>query len=107
VLRDEKMKKAKCYNCKKVLTYAQDVAGPSQFVLEERDIDGMDIFECGSFRGCRFKIDIKYYRTNSHKKNFIAKTVDADWDFSEGHDKKPKKKIQRSIFRKARNILGM
>ena len=101
------MKKAKCYNCKKVLTYAQDLGGPSEFVHDERDIDGVDIFLCGSIRGCRFKLDMKYYMANRHKKNFIAKTVDADWDFSEGHNKKPKKKIQRSIFRKARNIFGM
>ena len=46
------MKKAKCYNCGKILTYTQDVAGPSEFVHGERDVDGMDIFECGSFRGC-------------------------------------------------------
>ena len=101
------MKKAKCYNCKKVLTYAQDLGGPSEFVHDERDIDGVDIFSCGSIRGCRFKLDMKYYMANRHKKNFIAKTVDADWDFSEDHNKKPKKKIQRSIFRKARNIFGM
>ena len=50
---------------------------------------------------------MKYYMANSHKKNFIAKTVDADWDFSEGFDKKPKKKIKRSIFRKAQKIFGM
>ena len=102
------MKKAKCYKCKKVLTYAQKgIAGPSSFVHEERDIDGMDIFMCGSFRGCRFKLDMKYYMANRHKKKFIARTVDADLDFSGGVDKKPKKKIQRSIFKKARNILGM
>ena len=101
------MKKAKCYNCKKVLTYAQDLGGPSEFVHDVRDIDGVDIFLCGSIRGCRFKLDMKYYMANRHKKNFIAKTVDADWDFSEGHNKKSKKKIQRSIFRKARNIFGM
>ena len=101
------MKKAKCYKCGKVLTFTQDIAGPSEFVHEERDIDGMDIFGCGSIRGCKFKLDIKYYMKNRHKKNFIAKTVDADLDFSEGHDKKPRKKIKRSVFRKARDILGM
>jgi|TARA_B110000305_G_scaffold87927_1_gene99112 hypothetical protein len=101
------MKKAKCYNCNKVLTFTKDLGFPSNFVLDERDIDGAQIFLCGSIRGCRFKLDMKYYMANSHKKNFIAKTVDADWDFSEGFDKKPKKKIKRSIFRKAQKIFGM
>ena len=49
------MKNAKCYNCGKVLTYTNGIAGPSEFVHDERDIDGMDIFLCGSIRGCRFK----------------------------------------------------
>ncbi len=101
------MKKAKCYNCGKVLKFTQGIAGPSEFVLEQRDVDGMDIFLCGSVRGCKFKLDVKYYMENRHKKDFIAKTVDADLDFSEGHEKMPKKKIKRSVLRKARDFFGM
>ena len=102
------MKKAKCYKCKKVLTYVSSgIAGSSSFVHDSRDIDGADIFFCGCHRGLRFKLDMKHYLSNMNKKNFIAKTVDSDLDFSEGFDKKPKKKIQRSIFRKTRDILGM
>lgn len=101
------MKKAKCYKCKKILTYTLDIAGPSQFVRDARDVDGVDIFLCGSARGCRFKIDMKHYFANRNKKNFIARTVDPDWDFSAGIDKKPTKKIKRSVFRKARDFLGM
>ena len=65
------MKKAKCYNCGKILTYTQDVAGPSEFVHEERDVDGMDIFECGSFRGCRFKLDMKKLMNNYDSKKLL------------------------------------
>ena len=99
------MKNAKCYNCGKVLTYTNGIAGPSEFVHDERDIDGMDIFLCGSIRGCRFKIDMKHYLKNRDKKNFIAKTVSADLDFSGGFDKKPKK-IERSPIRKIKDIFG-
>ena len=101
------MKKAKCYNCGKTLTYTlNEPAGPSEFILDEKDFDGMAIFLCGSFKGCRFKLDMADYLKNKDKENFVAKTLDADLDFSDGFDKKPKK-IKRSLFRKAKNFLGM
>ena len=40
-----------------------------------------------------FKIDMIHYSKNSHKKNFIIKTVDAKYDFSEGIDNPKKKKL--------------
>ena len=78
---------------------------PSEFIKDERDIDGLDIFLCGSIRGCRFKIDMKHYMKNRHKKDFIIKTVSADNDYSAGFDKRPKK-IKRSLFAKVKRILG-
>ena len=45
-------------------------------------------------------------KKKNNKKDFVAKTVDADLDFSDGFDKKPKK-MKRSIFKKAKNFLGM
>ena len=39
------MKKAECYNCGKTLTYTlNELAGPSEFILDEKDSDGMAIF---------------------------------------------------------------
>ena len=98
--------KAKCYNCGKIKTYqSHEPAMPSEFSKDERDIDGLDIFLCGSIRGCRFKIDMKHYMKNRHKKDFIIKTVSADNDYSAGFDKRPKK-IKRSLFTKVKRILG-
>ena len=48
---------------------------------------------------------MKYYLKNRDKKNFVAKTVSADLDFSGGFDKKPKK-IERSPIRKIKDIFG-
>lgn len=99
------MKKAQCYNCGKTLTYTTGIAGPSEFVKDERDTDGFDIFICGSIKSCRFKMDMNFYIKNKNNKNFIAKTVSADLDFSNGFDKP--KKIKRSFFKKTKNFFGM
>ena len=58
------MKKAQCYNCGKTLTYTTGIAGPSEFVKDERDTDGFDIFICGSIKSCRFKMDMNFYIKN-------------------------------------------
>jgi hypothetical protein len=88
------MKKAKCFKCKRVLTYNSSFAGKGEFVKNKRDSDGLDIFECGYFMcHAEFKIDMIHYSKNSHKKNFIIKTVDAKYDFSEGIDNPKKKKL--------------
>ncbi len=99
------MKKAKCYKCQKILSFTNNIGGSSEFVHDERDFDGMDIFLCGCFRGHRFKLDMKHYLKNRNQNNFIAKTLSADLDFSDGYDKKPKK-INRSIVKKVKNLLG-
>lgn len=37
--------RAKCYNCGKIKTYqSHEPAMPSEFIKDERDIDGLDIF---------------------------------------------------------------
>ncbi|MBC8306253.1 MAG: hypothetical protein H8E55_62145 [Pelagibacterales bacterium] len=88
------MKKAKCFKCKRVLTYNSSFAGKGEFVKNKRDSDGLDVFECGYFMcHAEFKIDMIHYSKNSHKKNFIIKTVDAKYDFSEGIDNPKKKKL--------------
>ena len=88
------MKKAKCFKCKRVLTYNSSFAGKGEFVKNKRDSDGLDIFECGYFTcHAEFKIDMIHYSKNSHKKNFIIKTVDAKYDFSKGIDNPKKKKL--------------
>ena len=88
------MKKAKCFKCKRVLTYNSSFAGKGEFVKNKRDSDGLDVFECGYFIcHAEFKIDMIHYSKNSHKKNFIIKTVDAKYDFSEGIDNPKKKKL--------------
>ena len=88
------MKKAKCFKCKRVLTYNSSFAGKGEFVKNKRDSDGLDVFDCGYFMcHAEFKIDMIHYSKNSHKKNFIMKTVDAKYDFSEGIDNPKKKKL--------------
>ena len=88
------MKKAKCFKCKRLLTYNSSFAGKGEFVKNKRDSDGLDVFECGYFMcHAEFKIDMTHYSKNSHKKNFIIKTVDAKYDFSEGIDNPKKKKL--------------
>ena len=70
------MKKAKCFKCKRVLTYNSSFAGKGEFVKNKRDSDGLDIFECGYFMcHAEFKIDMIHYSKNSHKKNFIIKLL--------------------------------
>ena len=44
------LKKAQCYNCGKTLTITTGIAGPSEFVKDERDADGFDVFICGSIK---------------------------------------------------------
>ena len=88
------MKKAKCFKCKRVLTYNPSFAGKGEFVKNKRDSDGLDIFECGYFTcHAEFKIDMIYYSKNRHKKNFIIKTVDAKYDYNDGINKPKKKKL--------------
>jgi hypothetical protein len=88
------MKKAKCFKCKRVLTYNSSFAGKGEYVKNKRDSDGLDVFECGYFMcHAEFKIDMIHYSKNNHKKNFIIKTVDAKYDFSEGIDNPKKKKL--------------
>ena len=88
------MKKAKCFKCKRVLTYNSSFDGKGEFVKNKRDSDGLDIYECGYFMcHAEFKFDMIHYSKNSHKKNFIIKTVDAKYDFSEGIDNPKKKKL--------------
>ena len=88
------MKKAKCFKYKRVLTYNPEFAGKGEFARNKRDSDGLGVFECGYFTcHAEFKIDMIHYSKNSHKKNFIIKTVDAKYDFSEGPDKPKKKKL--------------
>lgn len=99
------LKKAQCYNCGKTLTITTGIAGPSEFVKDERDADGFDVFICGSIKSCRFKIDMNFYIKNKDNKNFIAKTVSADLDFSNGFDKP--KKMKRSFFKKAKHFFGV
>ena len=99
--------KAKCYKCKKILTFTSELGMPSNFVLEGRDIDGTDVFSCGCIRGLHFKLNLPDYIKNKGKKNFIAKTVNADLDYSNGIDKIPKKKIKRSPLAKAKRFLGL
>ena len=92
------MKKAKCFKCKRNLTYNQSFAGSGEFVREKRDIDGLDIFSCGYFIcHAEFKIDTDYLLKNGNKKNFVHKTIDAKYDYSDGI-KKPKKKKLFGIF---------
>ena len=43
------MKKAKCFKCKRVLTYNPEFAGKGEFVRNKRDSDGLGVFECGYF----------------------------------------------------------
>ena len=88
------MKKAKCFKCKRVLTYNPSFAGKGEFVKNKRDSDGLDIFECGYFTcHAEFKIDMIYYSKNRNKKNFIIKTVDAKYDYNDGINKPKKKKL--------------
>ncbi len=88
------MKKAKCFKCKRVLTYNQSFAGRGEFVRDKKDIDGLDIFSCGYFIcHAEFKIDMNDFIKNGHKKNFIYKTVDAKYDYSDGINKPRKKKL--------------
>ncbi len=88
------MKKAKCFKCKRVLTYNQSFAGRGEFVRDKKDIDGLDIFSCGYFIcHAEFKIDINDFIKNGHKKNFIYKTVDAKYDYSDGINEPKKKKL--------------
>ena len=101
------MAKAKCYKCSKVLTYQEYAGGPSTWTHYERDVDGTDVFMCGCIRGIKFKLDLVYYFKNRVKKNFVAKTVHGDTDYSKGIEKKSKKKINRSIFRKAKDLFGV
>ena len=62
------MKKAKCFKCKRVLTYNSSFAGKGEFVKNKRDSDGLDVFECGYFMcHAEFKIDMIHYSKNSHK----------------------------------------
>jgi hypothetical protein len=76
------MKKAKCYKCKKILTFTQDLPTPSNFIVKRKDSDGTLIFECGCIKKLEFKMDYKYYLENRSKKNFIIKTINSDLDFS-------------------------
>ena len=88
------MKKARCFKCKRILKYNPEFAGKGEFVLIKKDSDGMAIFECGHFFcHAEFKIDMVHYSKNRSKKNFIIKTIDAKYDFSEGINKPKKKKI--------------
>ena len=62
------MKKAKCFKCKRNLTYHQSFAGSGEFVREKRDIDGLDIFSCGYFIcHAEFKIDTDLARPVAFK----------------------------------------
>lgn len=100
------MKSAKCFKCNKILKFTNSVAMPSEFVLEERDSeDRLDIFICGCFKNTRFKINVKDYLKNKNKKNFVAKTLDANLVFINGFEKKPiKKKI--SLIKKTLNFFN-
>ena len=48
---------------------------------------------------------MNFYIKNKDNKNFIAKTVSADLDFSNGFDKP--KKMKRSFFKKAKHFFGV
>ena len=96
------MKLAKCFKCKKKITFSSGICGPKSFTIDKRDLnDGLDIFVCGCFNPTRFKIDIKDYLNKRNKKNFFAKTVPYNYDYSDGIDNKPKiKKVStvKKIF---------
>ena len=93
-------KKVKCCKCGKILKFRlEGYATPSEFVLDEKDTDGMPIFLCGSIRGFRFKIDPIDYMKNRGNDNHSVNTVEADLDFSNwDFENLPTKKIKRSIF---------
>ena len=60
-------KKILCYKCLKEKTYAlTDVAMPSEFIIDTKDIDGMPVFICGGHmvETCRFKLDPISYMKN-------------------------------------------
>ena len=99
------MKKAKCFKCDKVLKFNPGLGGHGDFVLDKRDKDGLDIFICGCPRTLKFKVDVKHYMENRGKGNFIAKTVDAYLDYSDGIDKKPKK-VKGSSAKKVLDFFG-
>jgi len=95
------MKAAKCFKCKKKITFSTGICGPKSFTRDKRDNDGLDIFVCGCFNPTRFKIDMKDYLKNRNKKNFFLKTVPYNYDYSDGMDKNPKiKKVSpiKKIF---------
>ena len=77
MLESWSMKKAKCFECNKVLKFNPGFGGHGDFVKDKRDKDGLDIFICGCPRTIKFKIDVKHYMKNRSKGDFIAKTVDA------------------------------
>ena len=99
------MKKAKCFKCNKVLKFNPGFGGHGDFVKDKRDKDGLDIFICGCPRTLKFKVDVKHYMENRGKGNFIAKTVDAYLDYSDGIDKKPKK-VKGSSVKKVLDFFG-
>jgi hypothetical protein len=100
-------KKILCFNCGKEKTFSNtDVAMPSEYILDTKDIDGMPIFTCGGIKSCRFKIDPISYMKNRDKDNFAHLTVDADLDFSDwDFENLPTKKIKRSVFSKIKKFL--
>ena len=99
----------KCCGCgKQKKIRIEGYATPGEFIFDEKDIDGMPIFQCGSIKGCKFKIDPIDYMQNRENKNHVVNTVSADLDFSNwDFEKLPTKKIKRSVFKKAKNFLGM
>lgn len=100
----------KCNGCGKEKKFTFNTpCMPSEYTVDEKqDVDGIPIFMCGGIKGCRFKINPIDYMKNRENENYIVKTVDADLDFSDwDYENLPTKKIQRSIFKKAKNFLGM
>ena len=88
------MKKVQCYKCGHILEPSQKVyASGKEYNHVKRDSDGLDIFCCARFFcNTEFKIDMSHYIENKETEGFVAKTVSAKLDFSDGYDQPPKRK---------------
>ena len=66
------MKKAKCFKCKRVLTYNSSFAGKGEYVKNKRDSDGLDIFESNQTLSLVKTVDIYGREIDNNKQSQVV-----------------------------------